>query len=607
MLKTAASRYLRPNKPYLRALHTRRVVQQARLDWTRSAVFASATASATAILAWCISNNVVHNDVAVSSTSLQLSQAETDILDSNVNSTGVDENGSLQAVVWGSNKSHTINPTEPKVNVIQYPTNVNWLENVALRDLALHERHAACVDARGDVYQWGDGFFPSVSTSEPETRRPRPTLLGKNIVKVQVTESRVYALSASGKIYVFAANEEQQKPKGPSQHQKSSWWGFDWLWRDRANIELVELFPREKLQWRERFTHIAAGRDHVLALSSAGRVFSHPVNKNANSHGQLGLRKVDLPVLSGFPDDASLGHMTVELSPKAVIDPYAKASQYPRIRLFNGSAETLDTIDDKTINFCDSLFEIPALKGIKVSQIAAGSRSSYVNTDAGRVLTWGANEFGQLGLGSGIVLDAVAIPTEVILTRNLPIDVKSKCVGISTGGDLAFFVAERTGSDPSHHIDVLSCGNGQWGGLGANLYTTSQANPHRVKNVSGLLEYDERTRSLAPIVPEAISVSPMGHALLTLDTLSHAGPGFTGRDLLVWGLNYDFQLGTGKRKSLAAPTILNRPEGGRFLLARKTSLVKDMAGNVWRRKAGVEQHAIAGYGNSFVYWRIIKS
>jgi hypothetical protein len=58
---------------------------------------------------------------------------------------------------------------------------IAWLQNVALRDLALHENHAACVDARGDVYQWGDGFFgpPSVSADGNQDRKPTPTLRGK--------------------------------------------------------------------------------------------------------------------------------------------------------------------------------------------------------------------------------------------------------------------------------------------------------------------------------------------------------------------------------------------------------------------------------------------
>jgi hypothetical protein len=42
---------------------------------------------------------------------------------------------------------------------LRTPTVAKWLDGVALRDLQLHQKHAACIDARGDVYQWGEGFF----------------------------------------------------------------------------------------------------------------------------------------------------------------------------------------------------------------------------------------------------------------------------------------------------------------------------------------------------------------------------------------------------------------------------------------------------------------
>lgn len=71
-----------------------------------------------------------------------------------------------------------INPNEPGVQRVQYPVNASWLKDVALRDLRLHERHAACVDARGDVYQWGDGFFGSNPTSKSEPQGPKLTLRG---------------------------------------------------------------------------------------------------------------------------------------------------------------------------------------------------------------------------------------------------------------------------------------------------------------------------------------------------------------------------------------------------------------------------------------------
>lgn len=73
---------------------------------------------------------------------------------------------------------NVINPNESGVQRVQCPVNSSWLKDVALRDLALHERHAACVDARGDVYQWGDGFFGSSSTSKSESQGPKLTLRG---------------------------------------------------------------------------------------------------------------------------------------------------------------------------------------------------------------------------------------------------------------------------------------------------------------------------------------------------------------------------------------------------------------------------------------------
>jgi alpha-tubulin suppressor-like RCC1 family protein len=59
---------------------------------------------------------------------------------------------------------------------VRVPSIADWLQDVALRDLVAHERHAACIDARGDVYQWGDGFFGTSDTSE---RKPTLTLRGK--------------------------------------------------------------------------------------------------------------------------------------------------------------------------------------------------------------------------------------------------------------------------------------------------------------------------------------------------------------------------------------------------------------------------------------------
>jgi hypothetical protein len=60
------------------------------------------------------------------------------------------------------------------------------------------------------------------------------------------------------------------------------------------------------------------------------------------------------------------------------------------------SESLVDDVDDKNLKFSDKIFEVPALRGIKVVQIAACARSSFVRTDTGRVLGWGANDYGYV-------------------------------------------------------------------------------------------------------------------------------------------------------------------------------------------------------------------
>lgn len=141
----------------------------------------------------------------------------------------------------------------------------------------------------------------------------------------------------------------------------------------------------------DRITSISTGQHHLLALTSAGRVFAHPVTKDANAYGQLGLRKLDIPDHSVHVGPHA-ARKTIELVPKCVTDPYAKSSPY--IRTSTPSTNQVEAIVDTSIRFCDKLYEIPSLKGIEIAQIAAGGRSSFARTSTGRVLGWGANEFG---------------------------------------------------------------------------------------------------------------------------------------------------------------------------------------------------------------------
>lgn len=72
----------------------------------------------------------------------------------------------------------------------------------------------------------------------------------------------------------------------------------------------------------------------------------------------------------------------------------------------------------------------------------------------------------------------------------------------------------------------------------------------------------------------------------------------------MWGTGQEYELGNGKRSSLAIPTTLTQADGTRRMLMKTKADVKDLRGKVWKRKVDVEQCAVGGYGNTVVYWKI---
>jgi alpha-tubulin suppressor-like RCC1 family protein len=133
-----------------------------------------------------------------------------------------------------------------------------------------------------------------------------------------------------------------------------------------------------------RFVSVSVGEHHLLVLTSHGRTFSHPLSHEANSYGQLGVRYLEFP--------AGGVSRTIDLVPGVVKDPYALSG--PRGRAPSAQQVALAVVEPKDLEGCNVLFEIPALNGTRISQIATGSRTSFVRTFDGRVLGWGANEFG---------------------------------------------------------------------------------------------------------------------------------------------------------------------------------------------------------------------
>jgi hypothetical protein len=188
-----------------------------------------------------------------------------------------DKDGPLTTLVWGSNKfvliflhkqrgndliplnyrNDVLNPESRDIDVYRTPAPTAWSQNVALRDLVLHEKHAACVDVRGDVYQWGEGFYSSNNGTPNSENVLTATLRGKDIIRLQLTESRVFALSASGRIYVLATKaSDQNTALGKSIPSSASWWSTGWLFGKEQLVDFTEVKPKETLHWGERWNYL---------------------------------------------------------------------------------------------------------------------------------------------------------------------------------------------------------------------------------------------------------------------------------------------------------------------------------------------------------------
>ncbi|RPB00386.1 hypothetical protein L873DRAFT_811387 [Choiromyces venosus 120613-1] len=160
---------------------------------------------------------------------------------------------------WGNKIGRVVSPDSDE-NLIKSPRRLPFFDNILLRDLKLDRNIGVAITEKGDLLQWGTAYADGIKT-------PEVTLKGKNIVKAQLSQDRIFPLSKDGTVYSLPmAKKYQLAGAKPSE---SSWIpGLS----SESNIHYRTLKP--ELRYFESVTGIASGSDHILLLTSKERVFS---------------------------------------------------------------------------------------------------------------------------------------------------------------------------------------------------------------------------------------------------------------------------------------------------------------------------------------------
>lgn len=406
---------------------------------------------------------------------------------------------------WGSNTGKTVAPDSDE-KYIKTPRRIKFFDGKLLRDIKLDRNFGAAIDEKGDLLQWGVDF-------SKEANEPTKTLRGKNLKSLAISRDRIIALASNGSVYSIPVSQKEQQ-EGPKP-TSTSWIPF---WGGSSDVSYRVRTP-QNLGWNEKVVDVKSGLEHALMLTSAGRVYSLASGtQNFPTKGQLGIPG-----------------LTWESRPQGAFD-------IPH--------------------------EITTLKGFPISKIATGDYHSLVCDSAGRAFSFGDNTSGQLGFpfnSEALSVDAPSLlPTQKLYAGTAQ---QGKITNVFAGGNTSYLTVEASKPNESRiTADTFAFGHGLTGQLGVGRWIHTQADPTKIPTFSGLFEWDEVANVAIPIRLHSISVGAT-HAAAVMDNVASvvtAGKSRKltendtnwGRDILFWGNNEFYQIGSGKRSNVATPTYI---------------------------------------------------
>lgn len=246
--------------------------------------------------------------------------------------------------VWGDNTNKLVSNIPD--TQIKIPIPVKYFENKYVKDLAISPEVAAAVLPSGKVVQW----------TQADDQYEVNGL--KGIEQVRVFGDIVATRSKNGDIF---------------------------CWHAGSSSGRLQKFKHEGLGWFEKIVDFDMGRDHIVALTSRGRVMTGLTQSIAHHNGQLGI--ASLPSFDTAPD------------------PY-------------------------------QLYHVRLLHGTPITKVASGDEHVLMLAKAGEVYGCGSNSFGQLMNKVKPLNPNINVPTK------LQTPLGSRIVDIAAGGSTTFVQAD---------------------------------------------------------------------------------------------------------------------------------------------------------------------
>ncbi|XP_026580225.1 probable E3 ubiquitin-protein ligase HERC6 [Pseudonaja textilis] len=300
------------------------------------------------------------------------------------------------------------------------------------------------------LFGWGDGSYGQLGSGEEGASQPVPLRLPpaavggqEAVVLVACGERHTLLLFADGSLASCGDNAQGQLGRK--------------LPAGRQRCYLPE--PIQALE-AQTIVYISCGKEHSLAISSQGKVFSW----GAGGFGQLGTGKLK---------DSSTPKKIDALSKYNVIQ--VACGHYHSIvltkdgRVFSWGQNSHGQLGlGKELPSQATPCNISSLAGIPLAQVAAGGAHTFVLSLSGVVYGWGKNNAHQLGLDQETSKEQIFKPYSVGALRNLNVTYIS-C------GDEHTAVLTKSGN-------VFTFGDDSAGQLGHN---SSKIGPQKIDEIDG--------------------------------------------------------------------------------------------------------------------------